>query len=335
MIDIFFFSLDQVANKNVLDTVTRASKSKQPLPLMCLVVPTITIENVAHKPAIEQFLSQAPIILPESLWNIKRDNLPWTIQLQDFAIFTCSNGAATQSFILEPVHTSCTLGLNSRHHSDIGGEPITPTLGICLHADTTAIKMSINDTQLCLAINIFENFLLFVSSIKPDILCNFISSNVIQEHCIEDGNRDFIEGMSSDRHIKMPDSTAIREESPKGSEKIGDTISEKTRSIPVQTKNQRSSSNKVQSEDYCNDALSLWVQWTLPQIRMAAISEAIGQNGNVVKLELDMEDYLSSFDWTPVYFQMKMRILTSNIHHFVKSQSKSENGNLKNCQIFY
>ena len=140
--------------------------------------------------------------------------------------------------------------------------------------------------------------------------------------------------MSSDRNIKMPGSNDIREESLKGSEKIGDTISEKTRSVPVQTKYQRSSNNKTQTEDSCNDALSLWIQWTIPQIKIAAISEAIGQNGNVVKLELDMEDYLSSFDWTPVYFQMKMRILTANIHHFVKSQSKRESGSLKSCRIF-
>ena len=116
---------------------------------------------------------------------------------------------------------------------------------------------------------------------------------------------------------------------------LGDTISEKTRSVPVQAKYQRSSNNKTQTEDSCNDALSLWIQWTIPQIKIAAISEAIGQNGNVVKLELDMEDYLSSFDWTPVYFQMKMRILTSNIHHFVKSQNRSESGNLKNYDSTY
>ena len=314
-----------MASKNVFDTVSRAANSKIPLPIMCLVLPTITIENVAHKPMIEQFIDQTPIILPEAVWNVNRDNLPWTVQLQDFSLFT--NETASKSFILEPVHTSCTLGLNSRYHSDMEGEPITPTLGICLHADTTAIKMSINDTQLCLAISILENWLLFVSKLKPDFLSNSSPSNTINEDVnFQAGSLDFVEAMSSDRHIKMPCSSGIREGSPRGSEKIGDTISEKTKSVPVQSKVHQGDGPKRTMDDSRNDSLSLWVQWTIPQITVSAISEAIGHNGNVVKLELDMEDYLTSFDWTPVYFQMKMRILTSNIHHFVKSQRKKDTG---------
>ena len=278
---------------------------------------------------IHQFLNQTPVILPDSVWNIKRDNLPWTIQLQDFAIYTCSSiNGATKNFILEPVHTSCTLGLNSRYHSDLGGEAVKPTLGICLHADTTSIKMSINDTQLCLAISIFENFLLFISKLKPNPFFSNQSSSTANITEVnpnnEESNRNFIEAMNSDRNVNVPGSGGVREESPKGSEKIGDTISEKTRSVPVQAnKIHRNDSTKDQPDD---SALSLWIQWTIPQIKIAAISEAIGQNGNVVKLELEMEDYLSSFDWTPVYFQMKMRILSANIHHFVKSQNKTSTG---------
>ena len=324
---ISFSSLDQVASKNVFETVTRAMTSKVLLPVMCLVFPTLTVENVAHKPMIHQFLSQTPIVLPESVWNTKRDNLPWTIQLQDFSIFTSSSiTGSTKNFILEPVHTSCTLGLNSRFHNDIGGEAVRPTLGICLHADTSSIKMSINDTQLCLAISIFENFLSFVSKFKPNMFFSDQSSstNITEMNSAKDENsKSFIEAMNSDRNVKAIGSGGVREESPKGSEKIGDTISEKTRSVPVQSKLNRSESSKGQTED---SALSLWIQWTIPQIKIAAISEAIGQNGKIVKLELEMEDYLSSFDWTPVYFQMKMRILSANIHHFVKLQNKANNG---------
>ena len=146
----------------MVDTISRAANSKLPLPVMCFVVPSITIENVAHKPMIEQFLVKTPVILPESLWNIKKDNLPWTIRLLDFAIFTCPSKAPKQ-FILEPVNTRCTLGLSSRHHNDLGGETVNSTLGICLHSDTTSINMSINDTQIGLAIYILEKFLQFFS----------------------------------------------------------------------------------------------------------------------------------------------------------------------------
>ena len=290
----------------------------------------MTVENVVHKPVIDHFLVETPVSFPESVWNIKRDNLPWTIHLQDFAIFTFTSKATAKSFILEPVHTNCTLGLNSRHHSDIQGDAITPTLGICLHADMTVLKMSINDTQLCLAISIFENFLLFASKLKPNFLSQRPPAHFTHEDtCLEESTHEFVEAMSNDRNIKMPSSIGLRDGSPKGSEKIGDSISEKTRSAPTQTKLQHSDRNKGKIDDTSNDSLSLWLQWTIPQITIAAISEAIGQYGNVVKLELDMEDFLSSFDWTPVYFQMKMRILNSNICHFVKSQNKPDTGNIK------
>ena len=136
--------------------------------------------------------------------------------------------------------------------------------------------------------------------------------------------------MTSDRHSKLPASVRFVNESLKSSEKIGDAISDKTRSAAlVQPNVQNREVNKGKGGESRKEALSLWIQWTIPQIKIAAISEAVGQNGNVVKLELDMEDYLSSFDWTPVYFQMKLRIMTSNVHHFVRSQSKTDSGNLE------
>ena len=317
-------------SKTVVDTISRAANSKLPLPVMCFVVPSITIENVAHKPMIEQFLAITPVILPESLWNIKKDNLPWTIRLLDFAIFTCSSKAPKQ-FILEPVNTSCTLGLNSRHHNDMGGETVDSTLGICLHSDTTSINMSINDTQLGLAIYILEKFLQFLSKCQPDFPSESPSSDSTTEGTkLKEHTSHNVEAMTSDRHSKLPTSVRFVNESLKSSEKIGDAISDKTRSAAlVQPNVQNREVNKGKGGEARKEALSLWIQWTIPQIKIAAISEAVGQNGNVVKLELDMEDYLSSFDWTPVYFQMKLRIMTSNVHHFVRSQSKTDSGNLK------
>ncbi len=49
-------------------------------------------------------------------------------------------------------------------------------------------------------------------------------------------------------------------------------------------------------------ALSLWLQWTLPQLTFALL---VSQSKNFSKLLLEMEDCQSSFDWTPLYFQTK------------------------------
>jgi hypothetical protein len=50
---------------------------------------------------------------------------------------------AKQEELLEPVTTSCTLGLNSRQHAEGG-----PTLGLCIHADMSPIKFSMREAQV-------------------------------------------------------------------------------------------------------------------------------------------------------------------------------------------
>jgi hypothetical protein len=71
-------SLQHLAGKNVPETISRSTAAgrKSP-PMAALFLPTLLLENVSHKPMIQQFLSCAPILLPESVWNIARDNLPW------------------------------------------------------------------------------------------------------------------------------------------------------------------------------------------------------------------------------------------------------------------
>ena len=314
--------------------------------MLCLVLPTITMENVIHKPQIDQFIFRTPPIqLPESVWNIKKDHLPWTLKLQDFAIFTTTSTVSIttkdvgcgKKFMLEPVNTSCTLGLSSRHHSNVSGEAVCPTLGICLHADTTALKSTINDAQLCLIIHFLEKLLSYLADLKPNWL---LATSYPANHNMEDHTN--WETMNKDYQCKIMTSSSVglRETSPKGSEKLGDSISEQTRSAPQQQISQQGDSasmGKQKAEDSsangATNALSLWLQWTIPQIKVSAISEAVGprhQMGNVVKLELDMEDHLSSFDWTPVYFQMKMRIMNANVHHFVKPSSRPGYLGLKN-----
>ena len=54
--------------------------------LIRFALPSVSLENVAHKPMIQQFTSVMPFVLPDSLWNINRDNLPWTLKLSQFAI---------------------------------------------------------------------------------------------------------------------------------------------------------------------------------------------------------------------------------------------------------
>ena len=66
--------------------------------------------------------------------------------------------------------------------------------------------------------------------------------------------------------------------------------------------------------------LSVWVQWTLPAASLSLFTAAGG--GTKQRLQFTVEDYQSSFDWNPVYFQSKLRILSASIKHHVMNKSK-------------
>ena len=159
-------SLQHLAVKNVSDTIARATSPgvKSP-PILGITLPTILLENVAHKPMIQQFLVNVPIVLPESVWNISRDNLPWTLKLKNFSIFTHNgNGVDTKFDILEAVTTNCTLGLNSRQHAEGG-----PTLGLCIHADMTPLKISLREAQMSLLVDLVEDAAAIAHKIWPEL----------------------------------------------------------------------------------------------------------------------------------------------------------------------
>ena len=157
-------SLQHLAVKNVAETIARATPTgKKSSPILGICLPTILLENVAHKPMIQQFLINVPITFPESVWNISRDNLPWTLKLKNFSVFT-HNGDLGKLDLLEPVTTNCTLGLNSRQHAEGG-----PTLGLCIHADMSPLKFTLRDAQMALLVDLVEDVASIAYKLCPDI----------------------------------------------------------------------------------------------------------------------------------------------------------------------
>ena len=78
----------------------------------------------------------------------------------------------------------------------------------------------------------------------------------------------------------------------------GSIIIQSVGSVSEPSPAQQHLSDNVVSE--ANSALSLWLQWTLPQLTLALLAA-----DSTSKLLLEMEDWQSSFDWTPLYFQTK------------------------------
>ncbi len=264
----------------------KESLESSKIPYLATVLPTIILENVAHKPMIQQFLVKKPFEMPTSVWNIHRDNLPWTLKLKDFFAFTC-NRRGDKNNILEPVTTSCTIGLNAKRLMD--------GFGLCVHADMSSLEASITEDQLAHIIHFAEELLVVFSKLQPDIFLN--GSQQHSEHLNLSGRSP----KQSDKDLQVRMSSAsIQGHSPEQSQMLSETTA---------TREHLSDLDAGDS----SSGLSFWVQWTVPQM-VATLITSSGQ-----KLQAVVEDYQSSFDWTPVYFQMKFRVLSASVRHFIMS----------------
>ena len=284
-------SLVNMASKTVAETVQKSLTSQGLYPLVGISLPSIILENVAHKPVIQQFLSSFPIVIPEGVWNIERDNLPWTLKLADFSIFSHDEN---KLYMLDRVSTSCTLALKmSRTKSALKDQP--HNLSLTVHTDMSPIKFELSETQLKLLISLTEESIAAMAKFNPSIL-----------------SRDNSSASSAEVIIKSPLS------SPEGSS-TGVSIARPNMEAFSDTATSQNT-GCVEPRDLSTDmdsAISLWIQWTVPLISCALITRHGDQN---IKIKMDMEDCQSSFDWTPIYFKMKSRVLAANIRSKVRKK---------------
>jgi len=76
-------------------------------------------------------------------------------------VFT-HHGGSSKYDLLDSATTNCTLGLNSRQHAEGG-----PTLGLCIHADMSPIKITLREKQLGLIADILEDSITFAYKLMP------------------------------------------------------------------------------------------------------------------------------------------------------------------------
>jgi len=67
-------SLQHLSVKNVAETIARATPTgKKSSPILGICLPTVLLENVAHKPMIQQFLSNVPITFVSTAYKLCPD----------------------------------------------------------------------------------------------------------------------------------------------------------------------------------------------------------------------------------------------------------------------
>ena len=269
--------------RKVRDVVANAGSK---IPLIAVSIPSVVFENVAHKPMIHQFLQEIPFKMPESVWNMHRDNLPWTLKLKEFSLFNFRpNG--DKEFVLMPISTSCTIGVNGKDEG----------IGLCIHADMSTLKVTINENQLSQLVQTTEK-----------IMYTFFELSETSDHD-QDGDLQRTSIGSLPYSVK-PKNKSIQSIPSQASMPMK-TSSEISK---VEPKRLAARNSKTES------SLSIWVQWTLPQANLSLITNRLE------KLQMIVEDYQSSFDWCPVYFQTKVRVFNANIKHFLMKDKEWKPG---------
>lgn len=71
-------------------------------------------------------------------------NFPWNVSLSELSVWTLCNG--DHKYLLKPVTTKCTIGLSTRF-ANSNKDSIT-SLGLCIHNDTGALHISVNQAQV-------------------------------------------------------------------------------------------------------------------------------------------------------------------------------------------
>ena len=298
-------SLSSVSGRTVGESVSNSASQTKMIPLLAIAIPSLTLDNVAHKPVIQQFLTNFPIVMPEGVWNMERDNLPWTLKLADFSVFS-HHAVKGKQVLLDQVSTNCTLGLTLKKPTEAVEDQST-SLALCIHTDMTPIRVQINEEQLCLLIALAEEAFAAFAKLNPNLLLRQSSSLSRESSLGPKSPLSSPEGSSTGISIARPNFL----DAP--------VISETDTSVPAQDPPKQEKVISIDSET----GLSLWIQWTVQSITFSVVTRKDSTN-ELLKIQLDMEDCQSSFDWAPVYFKMQSRVLSANIGCSLKGPRDNE-----------
>ncbi|KAJ1522739.1 hypothetical protein ONE63_001898 [Megalurothrips usitatus] len=282
-------SIDVAQWKVHLPTLLRAKHetlSVPPVDEVCIHLPVVQICNAtpAHRNTQVLFSppSKLPIHLPPSVWAEGGSNFPWNLSLSDLSVWTSCNGDT--QYLLKPVTTKCTIGISTRFASS--EKDCITSLGLCIHNDTGALHITVNQAQAQVLSNVLLNVMVAARS-----LCTHHYS---------------ASSAATTNVPPAPPSPTTISETASVSESRNLMRNSLCEPIPV-------------SDDPVK--LSVWLQWTLARMSVNFYQQCDGSENRQkrTKLALEVEDLMSSLDLQQIYSKLKLKVASANVHHYVRS----------------
>ncbi|KAK3912926.1 Vacuolar protein sorting-associated protein 13B [Frankliniella fusca] len=253
---------------------------------VCISLPVVQIDSAtpSHKHSQFSFPSKLPVNLSPSTWMEGKcvSNFPWNISLSDLSVWTSCNEYS--QYLLKPVTTKCTAGISTRFAN--GDKDCITSLGLCIHNDTGALHVTVNQKQA----KILSNVLLSGSVVLHSLITEHL-------HAVPSG--------SNPVPAAPPSPTTVSESA---------SVSE-TRNL---MKNALCEPFPIQEDDV---KLSIWLQWTLARLSMSFYlqGEKSQPEQKRSKLSLEVEDLMTSLDLQQIYSKLKLKVAGANVHHYIRS----------------
>ncbi len=303
-------TLSASAGRSVQETIakhqTMTSSPSSPVSILGFSLPSLAVENVSHRPLVQQFLNSLPVQIPESVWSTRRANLPWTVVLDGFSLFSLEPCSVARTHLLGPVSTSCTVGLSVKDMSSLparSGRSSTPedpedvprlSVALAVHADMSPIKVRVREEELLVMIRMMENSLEHVAKACPHLLGGGGTGAVAAPKAKTQVREDVHDEEEAIPVSSKPAAAAF------------DVMSDTAPSLLSEAFDSESAKGGDGGPQESREPGSIWVQWTVPQVSLGAL--AAPASGQEHLMEAVVEDCQTSFDWTPVYFKMKCRV---------------------------
>ncbi|XP_011871179.1 PREDICTED: vacuolar protein sorting-associated protein 13B isoform X1 [Vollenhovia emeryi] len=262
----------------------RALIESSDLQIMIIKLPSLLIHSSnLNAEILSPYLQSLPAKLPESMWTHRMQSFPWTLSLIDFHCYTLQQH--TQKNFIKKVTLNATVALTTKTAAT---ESNTLTaLSVCVHIDNSPIIISLSEDQV-----------IFMSSIISNVM------KVLQTLCDSRKDNIIVPQMSNEMQVVLP--------------AIPQTPSTPTQIIYQEDTNSTMSTSK---DDLGHEkdglVVTAWIQWTITKVAIKLyIMEQ--EDTSSLKLMLELEDIITSLDLQSVYMQLKNKITTATIFHYIR-----------------
>uniref|UniRef100_A0A0C9QMT7 VPS13B protein n=1 Tax=Fopius arisanus TaxID=64838 RepID=A0A0C9QMT7_9HYME len=211
------------------------------------------------------------------------NNFPWALNMSDFHCYTLGSTQTRGKLnFLRMESLNATIDATIKPNVNSSVESMN-TLGFCIYVGTSPIKISCSESQMRLLSEIIQR-------------CSRILELYVNQSPRNREEQGDISIVNQQQVLQSPPILCTEET---------DTTS-------------TTSTSKNESEDDNPVVMTAWIQWTITKVSIKLYSMHPVSHVER-KMVVELEDIITSLDWQPIYIQLKNKVTTATVFHYVRS----------------